>query len=535
MIHNILEFATVIDTNDPTMLGRIRVDYDTETNGTILSSIKETYKGRKTKNDDGTLKDEFKWSEIDLFVCHPLISTYFISTPKEKELVNILRPNPEYRFNQPYYIPAPLSSFKNRYNDNAELQRRLVTKDRTIRPANLKKPGTNEYYSVEEKGIAPDPDTIAILGRGNNDILLKDGDILIRTGVSEVSPNDSKKIIPFNNNRGFIQLSSFTAKIDPKEPTTRNLTILSNQYVKTLMEWDILNPENDMDMFSVRISLYRLPENRRYQTETITNSISNRGYFTSEDKFLINTIQLDRKSSEEVINIINEYIQNINQGKINIPGFPIKSISDQFPCFIKPSDRILQYQNQSPSGTLNNTITQTKNVISISNGIKFKKTLDTSDNDNTNENKGIFDGIGFIYSQNNTRQPIEIRKIQQNDINVENIFSTSLLTSAYNTYVLSNQTQIPGKPKIILDQEGGLGISQEDIIKKIYPATEPMVRGEQLMNLLNLIVRYLITHVHPLPGLGPLPITIDGTNVEDILTKMLNANNTILNQNIRIN
>ena len=62
-----------------------------------------------------------------------------------------------------------------------------------------------------------------------------------------------------------------------------------------------------------------------------------------------------------------------------------------------------------------------------------------------------------------------------------------------------------------------------------------MVRGDQLMDLLNLIVKFLLSHVHAFPGLPPIPVGTDGTATQDILQKLLDADKTILNQNIRIN
>ena len=60
-------------------------------------------------------------------------------------------------------------------------------------------------------------------------------------------------------------------------------------------------------------------------------------------------------------------------------------------------------------------------------------------------------------------------------------------------------------------------------------------RGEQLMDLINLIVRFLITHVHPYPGMPPVPVSQDGTKADDILKQILEAQQTILNQNIKLN
>ena len=62
-----------------------------------------------------------------------------------------------------------------------------------------------------------------------------------------------------------------------------------------------------------------------------------------------------------------------------------------------------------------------------------------------------------------------------------------------------------------------------------------MVRGEELLELINLIVRFLTTHTHAYPGLPPVPVTQDGTTTVQILTELQNAVNKILNENIRIN
>jgi hypothetical protein len=72
-------------------------------------------------------------------------------------------------------------------------------------------------------------------------------------------------------------------------------------------------------------------------------------------------------------------------------------------------------------------------------------------------------------------------------------------------------------------------------MSEVYPKTEPMVRGEQLMKLLDLMVKFMIAHVHPFHGVPPVPTASDGTTSAQILTELQNAPNNILNQNIRIN
>jgi len=61
-----------------------------------------------------------------------------------------------------------------------------------------------------------------------------------------------------------------------------------------------------------------------------------------------------------------------------------------------------------------------------------------------------------------------------------------------------------------------------------------MVRGNELMKLLKLIVDFLGAHVHNINE-APIPIGVDGTKLEEIYKILQDADNSILNQNIRIN
>jgi hypothetical protein len=61
-----------------------------------------------------------------------------------------------------------------------------------------------------------------------------------------------------------------------------------------------------------------------------------------------------------------------------------------------------------------------------------------------------------------------------------------------------------------------------------------MVRGNELMKLIKLIVKFLRSHVHN-PNKAPIPIGTDGTSIDNIQKILDDADNSILNQNIRIN
>jgi hypothetical protein len=109
-------------------------------------------------------------------------------------------------------------------------------------------------------------------------------------------------------------------------------------------------------------------------------------------------------------------------------------------------------------------------------------------------------------------------------------YGTFLASGADTVYLLSHKSNKP------VDLEGTIyGITQQDIVDKVLPFTSSMVRGEELIDLLNLIVRFLVAHVHPVPGTPPVPVATDGTQSTQILFELQNAVNKILNPNIRIN
>ena len=51
-----------------------------------------------------------------------------------------------------------------------------------------------------------------------------------------------------------------------------------------------------------------------------------------------------------------------------------------------------------------------------------------------------------------------------------------------------------------------------------------MVRGEELIDLLEMIVEFLFKHVHPYPGLPPVPVGYNSTiSMDQIQRELLNG------------
>jgi hypothetical protein len=63
-----------------------------------------------------------------------------------------------------------------------------------------------------------------------------------------------------------------------------------------------------------------------------------------------------------------------------------------------------------------------------------------------------------------------------------------------------------------------------------------MVRGDEMLKLIRKIFSFVTGHVHPIATMAPVPVAAgNGQTVQEINSILAEAENTILNQNIRIN
>ena len=78
-----------------------------------------------------------------------------------------------------------------------------------------------------------------------------------------------------------------------------------------------------------------------------------------------------------------------------------------------------------------------------------------------------------------------------------------------------------------------MGLDQKTQITLNDKEMEPMVRGQELVKVLRLIVDFMFEHEHKSPGDPPLKVTKEGPSAEDVDAALKEEN--FLNQNIRIN
>jgi len=500
----------VLNTDDPMMLGRIRGIRLIDNELDILKSI----------SDPPWNEEKDIWTSRDPLIFNPLLPYFIYSTPKVDELVQVVYMNKDFQYQNQYYVQntfsSPTATFKEYYYGGNKF---TGTGMQIKNPKPLKNQDGSLTDQSIHKGVFPQPGDNAIMGRGSADVVVKQDEVLIRAGKFKgqyLKPN----VIPVaNQQRGFLQLSKFQQTKQNLQPKTYYELKEEVLLTKYLIEWVVTNPENTQDKFSGAVYLYQLKPDVSTNSKnlTLTSEVS------ETLKKLVASEAFSSLSKDDTIKFINNFIKTCNTTNITASGiklFPDNNASTKFPMFYRPN--ALMYSKLDPStnsGSGAGNI-EIKNITDIYRSIKLTPAI-----------KG---GYGLIYAKGKVglpKTPIKRVVPQSKYVTSESTYGA---LGSDRLFLLSHNSQIPGKSKINFD-DTLYGISPEKFADEIMPNTSSMVRGEELLELIEMIVRFLVTHTHAFPGLPPVPVTQDGSNTKDILTELNSAVEKILSSNIRLN
>jgi hypothetical protein len=503
----------VKDNIDPMMLGRIRVVPEFEIyNDTLPSGWDET-------------KD--KWTAKDPFIFLPLLPYYISQVPKINEYVHLFYYNPEERLDaNKFYIQGPITRPQNNFFEDYRNSKAMLASGEFLKQANaIKNPENGTYKSEASKGVYPEPGDNGVLGRGTADLVIKQDEVLIRAGKNTVleRPVESTSYgfnLPIvNEKRAFLQVSNFPFTKEKGPEETRKTEVLLTQNVKNVVEWEIKTLSGNTAQYDGSVTLYKLKDSPQTLSDQIFLSTDLTNYYTNK----LYELNFTGKTFDDSVSIINEFIQGVNQGKINISGFtsypssPSLNIEGQFPFIYRPSQSNFKILNLT-GGTEVDTLLKFYNKVKLNPATKAN-------------------GFGLVWLKN----VVGPQKTTKKEIIEPSVFSPG--NSSYSTlgadylYLLSHKSEIPGKKQINLI--GTIyGIPQDKFADELLFQTEPMVRGDQLMQFLNLMLNFVLSHSHPFPQMPPYqeyPTVPNGPSAKKLQEIINNADNGILNQNIRIN
>lgn len=486
----------VLSNEDPLMLGRLRV----------LPQIENQQQGSPEPKEE--------WTKKDPFVCLPLIPYYVSQVPSVGEYVHVMyATRDETKDSNKFYIQGPLTRpWNNGFESYNNATAMLASGDYIKQAEDIRDKTTGE---IQEglRGVYPLPGDNAFLGRGTTDLLVKSEDIILRAGKYKDSPNTTKPRL--NDLRSFVQLSNYTLEKKDLGIEELEFEVYKDKQVLFFIEWGIDYIDttgNTVNGYVRTNTVIPNPQMTTVGTFAITSA-------NTQNWIPIPGSRMDFSgyTTTEVSEFVSDYIRGFNRGKITLQGFldfPNKgSLSLQFPFVFGPNyPTYRKYLTGDPI--------ESNYIITIFNNIKLNQVDSEA-------------GFGIVWEKN-TLGP---QKITQTQIINKSEYVESPVTYASIggdfLYLLSHRSSIPGKKK--LDLSNTLyGIPQEKFTDEIKLSTSSMVRGEELIELLRLIVTFLTSHTHNI-NKPPIQEPLNSVTVSQIESALNNAQNTILNQNIRIN
>ena len=485
----------VINNNDPMFLGRIRA-YPLDQN---TKSVLDGFSFVEGRDD---------WSVKDPYVFLPLLPMFLSQTPQIGERVSLIFGNDDRRFQDAYFVQGAFSSpmtlpFESApaANKNTSLGYRI---SQTLSLKNL----DGSLKNTKTFGVFPELKDVALLGRGTADIIVKPETVLIRAGKTKsLSPN---KYPIANEQRSYLQVSSFNSKITERPPQDLIKLTEVQQQTKKLIEWNIYNLDNTQNAFTGDISLFDLkPSNL-----TLTTNIKYDSQLETS-KFLQYSEQFQGLTLEETITAINKFINGVNNGKIE--NGPV--LSGQFPFVYRPNSNIrdiLKPGSTSVDPFIFSNATNIFQKVSLNIGFGQKSF-----------------GFGLVGSKDKIGPPTQVDIETITPKVTENTFGTFIFGAADTIVFSSNKSNNPisFSPKLSQNPNTMMGISQSQLVDDVLPKTFSIARGERLIDYLKKIELFLKFHVHPYHGMPPDSVSYDGTSKSSIFIDP----SQILNENIRIN
>jgi hypothetical protein len=514
--------GVVYDSVDELMLGRLRVLPEGKKYSEI---IPENFNESKDA-----------WTSNDPILFIPLLPFHINVNAQKGELVYLLYQNKDFPGQNQYYLPGPISSpMASIYEYNAAAKKDTAMGDRI--KSSLKLLTKNkEYFKKESYGVFPEAKDNAFLGRGTTDIILKEDDVLIRAGKVKTL---NKEILPVGNvNRAFIQLSRFTSKKIELPPETQIRMTEDVKVVKKMIVWNITTLENEQDKFTGDITLRSVKPSENVNTTNFNNSTilnlsegTDYGLPLESESFSA----LDFDSCIEIMNnFINGVLTSFKDYKGKVNNINNASVDTTFPLVVTPSQLTLKTAKDLLTSTSNPT---KQDSVEFQNYLRFMSKITTGP---SSAKSGFFKVWGLkngipVFNPPPGLKKQEVKKYKY-EVNEDVTYATM---GGQKIYLLSHDSDGP-KGKISLS-ETLYGIPQDKFIggstnSSILDKTYPTVRGDKLMELITKIVSFLAGHVHPIASVPPTPVsTGSGQSIQEIFQLVADAENTILNENIRIN
>jgi len=571
--HKAFSFVVCVDNADPLRLGRIR-GVSPFGGGTTGSRKNDPTIADASIDENGNKVNP--WSKDDPYLYGSLLPYNLNVVPMKKELFTAFsQESPKSSLNK-FYIGPMISHPSNTKMDK-------WTNALSVTAAQKQNSSLGEPYlqgtpsasgdstlvpQISKKGVYPNPEDIAIVGRYNTDIVLgmreyslpddNEGSevhnwypqILIRSGKFKKIAGSQ---VPDTNPKStFIQVNTFPTTMEQVE-VEESVDTSNDDYLRTMVVYHLDNlvdgAGSEWDNVSGWVAAYSIVGSvsgtgTNYDPSSVKSYMAG-DYSLSDDipgvtllpvppqpdnywvKYSFNAMSKNKVAKE-----ITKFISYIDEGDWSrltkmldstaTPPEKIKNLPKIFPLYFRPDRASLDIMDKNDLAVATPFFQPKKDVANF---IKSKIELDGVDTK----------GYGLAMSENAGKREVKVESIKQkvSKLNTGLAGQQGIVSvGSEKIYLLSHDISQLGSLNL---KDNHYGITQETYISNIDPMTNSLVRGEELLKLLEKMADFMQNHCHAFPGLAPVPQAHGGTRTEDIGRLLADAPKTILNKNIRIN
>lgn len=494
----LISIGVVLDVNDPRGFGRIRVSDKSE--GIESSRSKSAPKW----NGDS-------WAKDDPFVYSPFLPSHINIIPSVNQSVKIIRYDTERDTQNQEYIPGPYTTPHDYLSQPFEMQISETTLGiRSAKTPNIKSFGGNKkvyddnFIRAESVGTLPRINDVALSGNYGADVILTEHGVILRAGkfIDKLIDNPTLKkdlnLYPtYSKKQARLFLKKFpeTFVLDSKTITD---SIVGRTDIKHVFEYkldDITTPT------TLTFYLYRIDkaEGDKYKTD-VFNMDSVLGTATSKLVYSESFILESNNKIQEAYILTRDFISKLDREKL----FTIDpTLQDLYahPFFFRPDKEF-----RSTNGVnvfLENVTYLTRN-----------------------------NGYGLVFSKTSL-EPNIINKVKvvpylKKVSDADQTFSALMSDTIFQ---LSTQNGGVDGKKVDFGSLDRYELTQEDYLERLLPNTFSSVRGEKLIEILELLSLILLNHTH---GIITTPKYFKSST--DQLTRLISrAKQDMINSSIRIN
>lgn len=497
---SIINLAVVDNNVDPKGIGRIRV----KLTGTPTGPIEKS-------------RDYEPWDDNDPFIANPFLPTNINFIPEIGQAVKIIVYNPENDLVNREYIAGPFTTVH-----DFQSQTNIRQVENTSYGSNVKKMNNvfsenGTYIKEKSEGTISNLKDYAIYGPYGSDVLFTENGLTLRGGklVSKDSSSDKVRTDIINypilsEKRSILSLKKFGTKQEIKEEETE-VTSIPFKKLSYIVEYNINNSQTGQSQYVIDWYVYEVKKiyGQTFNTNVFNSDVAQDLTDYSEQIKLINTD--GTSSSPSFTQTVDSYelaYITIRKTICEMNSEGIKKFDGNLP---KVDLHPFYYR---PVRTLTNSTFLSKVTPSC---------LGTT-----------VMGSGLVYSPNEpTPKPKTEKKKEKILKTVSSTLEQSFSTlSSDRIFMLSTDTNVVGTKKIQFNKLDKYEYTQEDLLSSIEPNTFATVRGETLLDYLDILTRVIAGHAHQ----PTKPMVKNGYSDWDKLVELRKTlENDILNKSIRIN